>query len=205
MPNILCLRPEADFTRIGVIPPSGLDIIYMAPDDPDMPGVLKNCSALVIPAVGPNLPLALFDDTQLKLVQVTGAGVDRVDESAVLLGAERLHEVGDLILLLIADARVGLRNELDQAHQRQLLVVIQFTNFHGLSSPGSGRRGRRRPMRDHATGRATDMRLRISFWSGAACVHPGARPGPAPTARDRTTTSGEVRRSSSIARDRGRC
>ena len=83
MPNILCLRPEADFTRIGVIPPSGLDIIYMAPDDPDMPGVLKNCSALVIPAVGPNLPLALFDDTQLKLVQVTGAGVDRVDAAGL--------------------------------------------------------------------------------------------------------------------------
>ena len=40
--------------------------------------------ALVIPAVGPKLPPALFEDTALKLVQVTGAGVDRLDPAALI-------------------------------------------------------------------------------------------------------------------------
>ena len=79
MPDVLCLRPKADFTRIGVIPPEDLSITYMAPDDPGMPAALRVADALVIPAVGPKLPLALFRQSRVKLVQVTGAGVDRVD------------------------------------------------------------------------------------------------------------------------------
>lgn len=79
MPDVLCLRPKADFTRIGVNPPKSLSITYMAPDDPGMPSALKATDALVIPAVGPKLPLALFEDSRIRLVQVTGAGVDRVD------------------------------------------------------------------------------------------------------------------------------
>ena len=39
--------------------------------------------ALVIPAVGPKLAPTLFDGTKLKLVQVTGAGVDRLDRAAL--------------------------------------------------------------------------------------------------------------------------
>jgi len=79
MPKVLCLRPESDFTRVGVVPPASMDIDYIAPDDAQMPAVLKRADALVIPAVGPKLPLRLFENTRLKLVQVTGAGVDRVD------------------------------------------------------------------------------------------------------------------------------
>ncbi|MDH3195360.1 MAG: 2-hydroxyacid dehydrogenase, partial [Hyphomicrobiales bacterium] len=79
MPSVLCLRPQADFTRVGVVPPQSLDIDYLAPDDPQMPALLKQADALVIPAVGPKLPLDLFEDARLQLVQVTGAGVDRVD------------------------------------------------------------------------------------------------------------------------------
>jgi len=79
MPRVLCLRPEADFTRVGVVPPASLDIDYLAPDDEKMPALLKQAGALVIPAVGPRLPLPLFEGSRLKLVQVTGAGVDRVD------------------------------------------------------------------------------------------------------------------------------
>ena len=79
MPSVLCLRPEADFTRVGVVPPASMDINYLAPDDAQMPALLKQAEALVIPAVGPKLPLHLFEDTRLRLVQVTGTGVDRVD------------------------------------------------------------------------------------------------------------------------------
>jgi phosphoglycerate dehydrogenase-like enzyme len=38
---------------------------------------------MVIPAVGPKLPGTLFENTALELVQVTGAGVDRVDPAVV--------------------------------------------------------------------------------------------------------------------------
>lgn len=79
MPRVLCLRPEADFTRVGVVPPESLDIDYLASDDSQMPALLNRAEALVIPAVGPKLPLPLFEDSRLRLVQVTGAGIDRVD------------------------------------------------------------------------------------------------------------------------------
>jgi phosphoglycerate dehydrogenase-like enzyme len=38
---------------------------------------------LVVPAVGPKLPAALFGGSTVKLVQVTGAGVDRLDRDAL--------------------------------------------------------------------------------------------------------------------------
>jgi phosphoglycerate dehydrogenase-like enzyme len=44
-----------------------------------VPGLLRQARALVIPAVGPKLAPALFEAAALKLVQVTGAGVDRLD------------------------------------------------------------------------------------------------------------------------------
>ncbi len=79
MSDVLCLRPEADFTRVGVAPPERLKIAYMAPSDAAMPAALKAARALVIPAVGAKLALDLFSDSAIRLVQVTGAGVDRVD------------------------------------------------------------------------------------------------------------------------------
>ena len=79
MSDVLCLRPEADFTRVGVVPPEQLTIAYLAPTDAAMPAALKAARALVIPAVGAKLALDLFSDSAIRLVQVTGAGVDRVD------------------------------------------------------------------------------------------------------------------------------
>lgn len=61
------------------MPPDAVTVTYMAPDDPDMLAALRQADALVIPAVGPKLPIELFQDTRLRLVQVTGAGVDRLD------------------------------------------------------------------------------------------------------------------------------
>jgi phosphoglycerate dehydrogenase-like enzyme len=81
--DVICLRPEADFRRVGVTPPSGMTITYRAPDDPQLAGLMKEAHALVIPAVGPRLPAALFEATKIRLVQVTGAGVDRLDRPAL--------------------------------------------------------------------------------------------------------------------------
>lgn len=81
--DVLCLRPEADFTRVGVTPPAQVTIAYRKPDDPQLAAHIKAAQALVIPAVGSKLGGALFKDGGVKLVQVTGAGVDRLDEAAM--------------------------------------------------------------------------------------------------------------------------
>jgi phosphoglycerate dehydrogenase-like enzyme len=81
--DVLCLRPESDFLAVGVTPPPNLGIAYRGPSDPDVPELVKSARALVIPAVGPAIDPALFRGTQLKLVQVTGAGLDRVDRAVL--------------------------------------------------------------------------------------------------------------------------
>jgi phosphoglycerate dehydrogenase-like enzyme len=81
--EVLCLRPEADFVRVDAPPPASLQVRYCGPADAEVPSYLKTAKGLVIPAVGPKLPASLFENTALRLVQVTGAGVDRVDAHAV--------------------------------------------------------------------------------------------------------------------------
>src|SRR5262245_8982687 len=81
--DVLCLRPEADFTRAGVTPPASLSITYGRPDDPQLAAAVRAAQALVIPAVGPKLAGALFKGGKVQLVQVTGAGVDRLDEAVM--------------------------------------------------------------------------------------------------------------------------
>jgi phosphoglycerate dehydrogenase-like enzyme len=83
MDDVLCLRPQADFARVDALPPPALAVTYRAPDDADVPGLMRGARALVIPAVGPKLPADLFEGTALKLVQVTGAGLDRLDKAAL--------------------------------------------------------------------------------------------------------------------------
>src|SRR4051812_11032411 len=84
MPHrVLCLRPQADFTRVDAAAPTDLDVSYRGPADADVPTLMKQSDALVIPAVGPKLAPELFDGTTLKLVQITGAGVDRLDQAAL--------------------------------------------------------------------------------------------------------------------------
>ena len=81
--DVICLRPEVDFTRAGVTPPKELNIAYRAPDAADLPALMKEARALLIPAVGPKLAPALFESSTVKFVQITGAGVDRLDAEAM--------------------------------------------------------------------------------------------------------------------------
>jgi phosphoglycerate dehydrogenase-like enzyme len=93
--DVVCLRPESDFLNVDIVPPAALFITYRQPDDPELPGLLKTASALVIPAVGPKLAPDLFDGSAVKLVQVTGAGVDRLDAAAMTnLGIPVCNVVG---------------------------------------------------------------------------------------------------------------
>jgi len=81
--DVICLRPKDDFLNIGVTPPEALSIRYMSPADSDLQQYLAEARALVIPAVGPDLPAALFEGSNIELVQVTGAGIDRLDADAM--------------------------------------------------------------------------------------------------------------------------
>jgi len=81
--EVLCLRPRADFERVGALPPASLAVSYGKPDDAHLASMLARSEALVIPAVGAKLAPQLFEDARLALVQVTGAGVDRLDEAAM--------------------------------------------------------------------------------------------------------------------------
>jgi phosphoglycerate dehydrogenase-like enzyme len=77
--DVLCLRPAADFKRACAPAPASLQVNYRAPDDQDVPALMKQARALLIPAVGPKLSDSLFNDSTVRLVQVTGAGLDRVN------------------------------------------------------------------------------------------------------------------------------
>ena len=77
--DVLCLRPEEDFLRVKAPPPAGLRVVYRGPNDPDVPALMKSARALVIPAVGPKLSNFWFEGCTLEFVQVTGAGLDRLD------------------------------------------------------------------------------------------------------------------------------
>lgn len=81
--NVLCLRPEADFTRVDAPAPATLKVTYRKPDDADVPALMKASDALIIPAVGPKLAPALFEGGEMKLVQITGAGLDRLERDAM--------------------------------------------------------------------------------------------------------------------------
>lgn len=81
--DVVCLRPEADFLKVGVTPPESLGIAYRAPDADDVPALVQSAKAVLIPAVGPPLPASLFEGSAVRLVQVTGAGVDRLDRAGM--------------------------------------------------------------------------------------------------------------------------
>ena len=81
--DVVCLRPKDDFLNIGVTPPESLSIRYMAPTDADLVQHLATARALVIPAVGPKLDTELFSGSSIELIQVTGAGIDRLDADAM--------------------------------------------------------------------------------------------------------------------------
>lgn len=84
MVDVVCLRPETDFLAVGVVPPAKLSIEYRTPSDHDVPSLLQQARALVLPSVGPHLDDTYFgQSSSLKLVQFTGAGWDRIAESTL--------------------------------------------------------------------------------------------------------------------------
>jgi phosphoglycerate dehydrogenase-like enzyme len=87
--DVICLRPEADFLEVDVLPPAGLAITYAEP--PRVPPQdLATARAVVLASVGPRLERSWLDKIpDLELVQFTGAGVDRVGDAC----AHRPHVI----------------------------------------------------------------------------------------------------------------
>lgn len=83
MADVICLRPEEDFLKVGVRAPDTLTASYLSPEDSELAEHIAGARAILIPAVGPPLPVGLFESSRIELVQVTGAGVDRVDADAM--------------------------------------------------------------------------------------------------------------------------
>jgi phosphoglycerate dehydrogenase-like enzyme len=81
--SVLSLRPKADFERADALPPPSLNVTYRGPADEDLAELMRQADAVIMPAVGPPLAASLFAHTRLRLVQITGAGLDRLNRSAL--------------------------------------------------------------------------------------------------------------------------
>jgi len=78
--KIVCLRPKKDFTDNGVKPPSIFDVFYFKKLNAKSAELIQNADALILPAVGEVIDTKIFEKSSIKLIQITGAGFDRVDE-----------------------------------------------------------------------------------------------------------------------------
>ena len=82
--KIVCLRPEKDFTDNGVNPPSNFDVIYFEKLNQSVVQSIEKADVLIIPAVGEYIDTKFFEKSSVKLIQVTGAGFDRVNEQLIM-------------------------------------------------------------------------------------------------------------------------
>jgi phosphoglycerate dehydrogenase-like enzyme len=139
--DVVCLRPEADFVRLGTLPPPSLRVAYHTPDDPVVPALLREARALVIPAVGAKIASSLFEHSALKLIQVTGAGLDRLDRDSVTrLGIPVANVPGNIAVAeyAVAAALMLLRRlawadaEIKNGHYAAFRARMLADNLPGL-------------------------------------------------------------------------
>ena len=179
--RVLCLRPEADFTRVDAAAPAASRSPITRRTTRRSQRLMKASDALVIPAVGPKLAPELFEGAALKLVQVTGAGVDRLDQAALTrLGipvanvAGRQQQRGGRICRhrgVDAAAALRLGGRRDQGRQ-----------LREIPRPHGGRQSRR-----HRGSAGRPRRLRHHRPRGGAGVRPHGREGLLLRSGDRAT------------------
>ena len=80
---VLCLRPERDFDQVGVKVPEDLSVTYVE-NEGGVDEIGPDVACVVLPSAGPALAPEIFRRaTGLRLVQYTGAGIDRISDSVV--------------------------------------------------------------------------------------------------------------------------
>lgn len=147
--DVICLRPKSDFLNVGITPPSELSVGYFDSNAPELVSQIKTAKALVIPAVGPKLGLELFDGTSVRFIQVTGAGVDRVDEAAMrerdivvsnVVGGSN-HAIADYVVssVLFLKRKFNFANsEIRQGNYSQVRAQLIAENLQGLEGLAVG-------------------------------------------------------------------
>lgn len=144
--RVLCLRPEQDFTDLGVVVPADLDVTFVR-DEHEIDEIAPDVECLVLPSAGAHLPASMFERASgLRLIQYTGAGFDRVPEQVIetigcavsnVPGASAADVAAYVVLvagaiwrrLLVGDELVKAGR---YAEARSALVPAQVRGFRGL-------------------------------------------------------------------------
>ncbi len=79
MPKVLSLRPLKDFYDLGVYPSEKLFVSDLDPLHPSLREKISSVDAVILPAVGIKIDSSLFEASEVKLIQITGAGFDRLN------------------------------------------------------------------------------------------------------------------------------
>lgn len=143
---VLCLRPQRDFDQVGVAVPGDLSVTFVE-NESGVSEIGPEVRCLVLPSAGAPLAPALFQGaTGLRLVQYTGAGIDRVSDAVIdELGCAVCNVPGasapDVASYVVLATGVLLRRLLlgDQlvksghyADARAQLVPARVRGFRGL-------------------------------------------------------------------------
>ena len=79
MPKVLSLRPMKDFYDLGVYPSEKLFVYDLDPSHPSLSEKISSADGVILPAVGIKIDSSLFKTSEIKLIQITGAGFDRLN------------------------------------------------------------------------------------------------------------------------------
>ena len=81
--KIISLRPEKDFTNNSASPPSIFDVKFFDKYSIDAIEYIKKADAVILPAVGEYIDTHVFKNSKIKILQITGAGFDRISEKEI--------------------------------------------------------------------------------------------------------------------------
>ena len=80
---VVCLRPRRDFDQMGVAVPEDLDVTFFD-NERGLERIGPDVTCVVLPSAGPALAPEMFEDAKsLRLVQYTGAGIDRIADDVI--------------------------------------------------------------------------------------------------------------------------
>ena len=79
MPKVISLRPLKDFYDLDVYPSKDITVMELGASSTLLKQEILKSDGIILPAVGSKLDSSLFEGSKIKLIQVTGAGFDRLN------------------------------------------------------------------------------------------------------------------------------